>query len=87
MSSGLLISTTNPPRDQGRQPSSMSVTSTIKILLLTIAVLLGVIIGILTGLLAHLRGAHLAAAIRDGGVGFAGTTTLTVLLLSSLDAL
>lgn len=65
----------------------MSSISTIKVLLITIAVLLGVIVGIITGLLAHTRGAHHAAAIRDGGVGFAGTTTLTVLLLSSLNAL
>ncbi|WP_406266581.1 hypothetical protein OH799_20530 [Nocardia sp. NBC_00881] len=58
-----------------------------KILLITISVLLGIIIGIITALLAHARGAHPAAAIRDGGVGFAGTVGLTILLLSHLDAL
>ncbi|WP_067470334.1 hypothetical protein [Nocardia amamiensis] len=59
----------------------------LKALLLTIAVLFGIIIGIVTGLLAHARGAHLAAAIREGGVGFAGTVTLTVLLLAHLGTL
>ncbi|MEU7765031.1 hypothetical protein AB0B25_07905 [Nocardia sp. NPDC049190] len=58
-----------------------------KSLLITIAVLLGIISGILTALLAHSRGAHPAAAIRDGGVGFAGTVGLTILLLDHLGVL
>ncbi|MEV6135179.1 hypothetical protein AB0L63_03750 [Nocardia sp. NPDC051990] len=57
-----------------------------KALLLTISVLVGIIVGILSGLLTHADGEHLAAAIRDGCVGFASTVTLIVLLLARLGA-
>ncbi|MGW4325968.1 hypothetical protein ACWEKR_08770 [Nocardia sp. NPDC004573] len=59
----------------------------IKILLIVIAVLLGVIIGMVTALLAKVQGAHAARAIRDAGVGFVGTVTLTALLMDHLDLL
>ncbi|WP_174184822.1 hypothetical protein [Nocardia barduliensis] len=61
--------------------------STTRALLLAIALLLGTIVGIATALLARTRGAHLAVAIREGAVGFAGTVTLTVLLLTHLGTL
>lgn len=59
----------------------------VKALLLTIAILLGIIVGMTTAWLVSARGAHITIAIRDGGVGFAGTVTLGVLLLSHLGVL
>ncbi|MFI9509027.1 hypothetical protein [Nocardia sp. NPDC052566] len=58
-----------------------------KILLIAIAVLLGIIIGMVTAFLAKAQGIHAARAIRDAGVGFAGTVTITVLLMDHLDVL
>ncbi len=59
----------------------------IKGLLLAVTILLGIIVGIIAAWLAIAREAHIAIAVRDGGVGFAGTVTLSVLLLSHLEAL
>lgn len=57
---------------------------TIKLLVIAIAVLLGVVVGIVAALLTKVQGAHIARAIRDGGVGFVGTVTLTMILLDHL---
>jgi hypothetical protein len=59
----------------------------IKLLWLTVAILLGIIFGMITALLAAARGAHITLAIRDGGVGFASTVTVTVLLFAHLGVL
>ncbi|MDN2495949.1 hypothetical protein FHY52_04450 [Nocardia nova] len=60
---------------------------TVKALLLVVAVLLAIIVGMTAAWLAIAREAHFAIAVRDGGVGFGGTLTLGVLLLSHLEAL
>lgn len=64
----------------------MTIT-TAKVLLTVIAVLLGIIVGLVTGLLAYSRGVGVAAAIRDGGLSFAGTVGLVLLMLNHLGAL
>ncbi|MBB5916820.1 hypothetical protein BJY24_005732 [Nocardia transvalensis] len=59
----------------------------VKTLILLVAILIGLNVGIATAWLAQVRGAHVALAIRDGGVAFAGAVTLTVLLLAHLGLL
>lgn len=72
-----------PPPATERSGAHMN----IKILPIIIAALLGVIIGMITALLAKVQGAHAVRAIRDAGVGFVGTVTVTVLLIDHLDLL
>ncbi|MFD6106719.1 hypothetical protein ACFWFQ_29120 [Nocardia salmonicida] len=58
-----------------------------KSLLVTIALLLGIIIGIVNALLTHLGSGDIPTAIRDGGIGFTGTTAFVLVVLVSLGAL
>ncbi|MBP2189950.1 hypothetical protein [Nocardia goodfellowii] len=57
---------------------------TARALLITIAILSGIIVGIVAWLLAVARGEHQAAAIREGGIGFAGGTGFVLVLLNYL---
>jgi len=56
----------------------------IRILLVVIAVLLGVITAMVAVLLAKGQGAHPARALRDAGMGFVSTVTVTVFLMKWL---
>ncbi|WP_433249587.1 hypothetical protein ACQPYK_02640 [Streptosporangium sp. CA-135522] len=61
----------------------MSMTP-LKALLVIVAVLIGIIIAQMAGFLARAGGAELPAAISKGGVAFAGTVTLALLIMASL---
>ena len=58
-----------------------------KVLLTTIAALVGIIVAIIAGVLTRIRGGHITDAIRDGGVSFAAATTFLLVVMSYLDAL
>ncbi|MGW7533309.1 hypothetical protein [Amycolatopsis sp. NPDC054798] len=58
-----------------------------RVLLVIIAVLLGVIVALVAGILASASGATITAAITSGGIAFAGTVTLTLLIMNALRAL
>jgi len=59
----------------------------IRTLLLAVAVLMGVIVGLAASILARVGGKSLPVAIRDGGVAFGGTVTLTVVIMTALKLL
>ncbi|WP_330256920.1 hypothetical protein OG874_21575 [Nocardia sp. NBC_00565] len=56
----------------------------ISALLITVVVLVGIIVAGVTAMLSKISGAPVARAVRDGGVAFAGTVTLALLLMTSL---
>ncbi len=56
----------------------------IKVLLVVIAILIGIIVGLVSGVLSRLGGASLSTAVTRGGVGFAGTVTLVLLIEHAL---
>ncbi|MER5482351.1 hypothetical protein ACWGVR_02165 [Streptomyces xanthophaeus] len=59
----------------------------VRVLLMGLAVMLGVIVGMTAGLLAWLGGSSTPVAIRHGGVGFGGTVTLAILIMTALGLL
>jgi len=59
----------------------------IKTLLVLVAVLSGIIVALLTGMLASAGGDELSSAIVSGGVGFAGSVSLVLLIEKSLGLL
>jgi hypothetical protein len=61
--------------------------ATIKILLAVLAMLIGVIVGLVAGILARASGSSLPASIRDGGIAFGGTVSLTILIMTALGLL
>jgi hypothetical protein len=52
-----------------------------------VAVLSGIIVALLTGILASAGGDELSSAIVSGGVGFAGSVSLVLLIEKSLGIL
>ncbi len=61
--------------------------TSVRALLVLIAVLIGIIAGLVWGILAVAGGAHIAAAFGGGGAAFAGAVTLVLLIESSLGLL
>ncbi|WP_181725709.1 hypothetical protein [Nocardia gipuzkoensis] len=59
----------------------------VKALLLTIAALIALLTGGTVALLTHADGASLPDTITAGGVGFAGTLTLIVLIITTYKTL
>ncbi|MEW1838519.1 hypothetical protein AB0392_11245 [Nonomuraea angiospora] len=59
----------------------------IKALLVTIAVLIGIILAQTAGYLARAGGSQMPAVLSRAGIAFAGTVTLTLLIMTSLGAL
>jgi hypothetical protein len=59
-------------------------STTVKILLVIVALLLGLVVGEAAGILAVLGGAAITEAIVAGCVAFGATVTLTVLLQNQL---
>ncbi|MFE3195960.1 hypothetical protein ACFXHA_43660 [Nocardia sp. NPDC059240] len=57
-------------------------TTTIKILLIVIAVLFGIIVGLVTGMLSKSGGTPAGLAVRHGGIAFGGSVTLSIGLLT-----
>jgi hypothetical protein len=55
---------------------------TIRILLIIIAVTIGLIAALVAGIVAHVGGGSLTSSIRSGGVTFATTVTVVVLLFT-----
>ncbi|GAA1994747.1 hypothetical protein [Amycolatopsis minnesotensis] len=58
-----------------------------RVLLVIIAVLLGIIIALIAAILTTHNGATLATAITTGGVAFAGTVSLALLIMKTLHIL
>ncbi|APE33813.1 hypothetical protein BOX37_07330 [Nocardia mangyaensis] len=58
-----------------------------KALMIAIALLLGIIVGIVNGLLTHFGGGPITETIRDGGIGFAGTSAFVLVVMACLGAL
>ncbi|MEU2106419.1 hypothetical protein ACWEPH_26770 [Nocardia beijingensis] len=58
-----------------------------KTLLIAIALLLGIIIGLVNALLTHFGGGRITDTIRDGGIGFTGTTAFVMVVMAYLGAL
>ncbi|MER6825028.1 hypothetical protein ABT352_03475 [Streptosporangium sp. NPDC000563] len=56
----------------------------LKALLVVMALLIGIIGGLIEGFLVRTSGDAPHAAIRKGSVAFAGTVTLTLLIMASL---
>jgi hypothetical protein len=48
-----------------------------------VAVLLGIIVALVTGMLSRATGAATAAAVMRGGVAFAGTVSLFVMVMTA----
>jgi len=67
--------------------SATATTPLVRTLLVLIALLVGVIVGEAGGILAAVGGATLTTAFTTGGVAFAGTTTLALVILKSLGVL
>lgn len=65
----------------------MTTPSTVRILLVVVAGLVGVIAGLVAGMLARSGGASVSVAVTRGGVGFAGSVSLALLVESSLGLL
>lgn len=59
----------------------------VKALMLTIAALIALLTGITAALLTHADGASLPATITVGGVGFASTLTLIMLIITAYKTL
>ncbi|MGV9540184.1 hypothetical protein [Nocardia beijingensis] len=59
----------------------------VKALVLTITALISLLTGITAALLTHADGASLPATITAAGVGFAGTLTLIVLIITAYETL
>lgn len=58
--------------------------TSLKALLVFVAVLIGIIIALIAGILARSAGDTSPVAITKGGVAFAGAVTLTLLIIGSL---
>ncbi|BDU03161.1 MULTISPECIES: hypothetical protein [Nocardia] len=58
-----------------------------KTLLITIALLLGIITGMVNALLTHFGGGHVTDTIRDGGIGFTGTTAFVLVVMAYIGVL
>lgn len=65
----------------------MTTPSTVRILLVVMAGLVGVIVGLIAGMLARSAGVPVSVAVTRGGVGFAGSVSLALLVESSLGLL
>jgi hypothetical protein len=65
----------------------MNHTTTIKSLLVLLAILAGLVVGIIGGILARIAGASLAKTFRDGGIALCGTVTLTIMIMNALGLL
>lgn len=65
----------------------MTAPSTVRMLLVVLAMMLGVVIGLVAWILARTGGASYSAAVTRGGVAFAGTVTLALLIEKSLGVL
>jgi hypothetical protein len=61
--------------------------STVRFLLVVVAMLLGVIVGLVAWILARTGGAPHNVAVTRGGVAFGGTVSLALLIESSLGVL
>ncbi|GAA1309038.1 hypothetical protein [Saccharothrix xinjiangensis] len=57
----------------------------VKVLLIALAMLIGVVVGVFSGILSRVSGAHLAVAIRHGGIAFGGTVTLAIVIITALE--
>ncbi len=66
-------------------PSSPS--GLVKALLVLVAVLSGIIVALIAGILVSTGGEELSSAIVSGGVGFAGSVSLVLLIEKSLGVL
>lgn len=62
----------------------MNDPTTVKSLLVSVAILVGIVVGLGAGILARAAGKSTAAAIRDGGIAFGGTVTLMIVILTAL---
>ena len=71
----------------GKRLLIMNQPTNIRILLILLAILIGVVVGLVTGMLSKASGAKLPSAIRDAGIAFGGTVTLTILILKALGLL
>jgi hypothetical protein len=60
------------------------VSVTVQVLFVVVAVLVGIIVAAISGVLSKLSGSPRTIAIRDGGVAFAGTAGVTLLLLKAI---
>jgi len=67
--------------------SSPSPSGLVKPLLVLVAVLSGIIVALVAGILASAGGEELSSAIVSGGVGFAGSVSLVLLIEKALDML
>jgi hypothetical protein len=56
-------------------------------LFVVVAVLVGIIVAVISGILSKVSGSPAGIVIRDGGVAFAGTAGLTLLLLKAIGVL
>lgn len=62
----------------------MDIHSTIRALLVAIALLLGTVAGLAGGILAKAGGASNTAAIRQGAIAFASAVSLTLAVMAAL---
>jgi len=61
--------------------------STIRVLLVTIALLLGTVAALTAGIVAGIGGSSVAVAVQRGAVTFVGTVSLTLAAMAALGAL
>lgn len=66
---------------------SPSPSGLVKTLLVLVAVLSGIIVALIAGILTSTGGEELSSAIVSGGVGFAGSVSLVLLIEKSLGVL
>lgn len=55
-----------------------------RVLLVIIAVLIGIIVALVAGILAALNGGNTVVAISSGGISFAGTVPLVLVVMNAL---
>jgi len=67
--------------------SNSASSSSIKTLLVIVAVLVGIIVALIAGILASVGGAVLSVTIASGGVAFGGALTLVLLVENALGLL
>lgn len=65
----------------------MNPHSTIRVLLVTIALLLGTVGGLVASILSGIGGPFSVTAVRHGAVAFAGTVSLTLAVMAAAGAL
>ncbi|WP_330254377.1 hypothetical protein OG874_07445 [Nocardia sp. NBC_00565] len=62
-------------------------STTVQVLFVVVAVLVGIVVAVISGILSKVSGSPAGIVIRDGGVAFAGTAGLTLLLLKAIGVL